>query len=172
MLATPLISLLALASGPQAMPSMDHSAVACPSTPVPLPSGLEGWGRRQPVRAGGTVSTATTVALGSGVTATLLPTLQVTYAVPPHKPGEPASSGGMFAFSVQTAGRYRVALGSSAWIDVLSGTTSVTSVAHAHGPDCTGVRKMVDFDLAPGRYLLQVAGNGGATLPLMVVRLK
>jgi len=33
------------------------------------------------------------------------------------------------------------------------------------------VRKMVDFDLQPGRYLLQVAGNASATLPLMVARM-
>ena len=68
-------------------------------------------------------------------------------------------------------------LGSAAWIDVLRdptlGTSGVAppipSVAHAHGPDCTGLRKMVDFDLMPGRHLLQVVGNSTAVLPMMVV---
>jgi hypothetical protein len=30
---------------------------------------------------------------------------------------------------------------------------------------------MVDFDLQPGRYLLQIAGNGTVQLPLMVTKL-
>lgn len=32
------------------------------------------------------------------------------------------------------------------------------------------VHKIVDFDLEPGRYLLQIAGNETATLRLMVSR--
>lgn len=109
--------------------------------------------------------------IGEGVVATLLPMSAVTYAVPPEKPGNPASSGGVFAFTVSARGRYRVALGGGAWIDVLSGTTAAASVAHGHGPDCTGIRKTVDFDLAAGRYVLQVSGSGSAKLPIMVVRL-
>lgn len=165
------------------MPSMDHTEVVCPATPVPLPSGLEEWVRKQPVGAGDTARTATILPLGSGVTATLLPTPQITYAVHAKKPGGPASSGGMFAFTVPARGRYRVVLGSAAWIDVLRDSTlgtsgvappiqsPIPSVAHAHGPDCTGLRKMVDFDLMPGRYLLQVVGNSTAVLPMMVVRM-
>ena len=161
------------------MSSMGHAEVACPATPVPLPSGLEGWVRKQPVRAGDTARTATILPLGSGVTATLLPTPQVTYAVHAKKPGGPASSGGMFAFTVPARGRYRVVLSSAAWIDVLRDSTlgtsgvapPIPSVAHAHGPDCTGLRKMVDFDLMPGRHLLQVVGNSTAVLPMMVVRM-
>ncbi len=166
-----LIPLLALAANPQAMPAMDHLTVACPATPVPLPAGLEGWTRKQPVRAGATAKTASSLPLGAGVTATLLPMTKIEYAARPEKPGDPASSGGIFTFKIPAAGRYRVALGSGAWIDVLSGTIPATSVAHGHGPDCTGVRKMVDFDLKPGRYLLQVTGSGSVTLPLMVARL-
>jgi len=165
------ISLLALAPSLQAMPLMEHPAVTCPATPVSLPKGLEGWARKQPVHAGGTARTATALRLGSGITASLLHASQITYAVRPQKSGGSASSGGMFVFSVPDSGRYRVALGSGAWIDVLRGTTPMTSVAHAHGPDCTGLRKMVDFDLTPGRYLLQIAGNSSAALPMMVVRM-
>ena len=163
-----LIPLLALAAAPQAMPAMDHPTVTCPRTMVPLPAGLEGWTRKQAVRAAATPKVATPLPVGVGVLATLIPTPQIAYAVRPEKPGRSASSGGIFAFTVPAAGRYRVALGAAAWIDVLSGTTPAASISHGHGPDCTGVRKMVDFDLKPGRYLLQVAGNASATLPLMV----
>ncbi len=48
---------------------------------------------------------------------------------------------------------------------------SLSSVAHAHGPDCTGVRKMVDFRLSPGAYILQLSGATEASLPVMIVRL-
>lgn len=88
----------------------------------------------------------------------------------PEKPGEPASNGGIFTFNVPTAGRYRIALGAGAWIDVLKGAVPAASVAHAHGPACSTIRKMVDFKLQPGRYLLQIAGSSAATLPMMVSR--
>lgn len=166
-----LIPLLTLAATPQAMPAMDHPTVTCPAAMAPLPAGLEGWTRKQAIRAGATANVATTLPLGVGVSATLLPTPKIAYAVRPEKPGGSVSSGGIFAFTVPVAGRYRVALGAGAWIDVLTGTTLATSVSHGHGPDCTGVRKMVDFDLKPGRYLLQVAGNASTTLPLMVARM-
>lgn len=168
--ATFLLPLLLAAASPQAMDGMDHKPAACPATPAPLPAGLEGWSRKTPVRAGATAARATMLTIGQGAVASLLPTPKVTYDVRPEKPGGSVSSGGLFAFTIATAGRYRVALGSGAWIDVLTGTTPAVSVSHGHGPDCTGVRKMVDFDLQPGRYLLQIAGNGSATLPLMVAR--
>lgn len=161
-------TLLALAA-PQAAELMHHEA-ACPATPAALPAGMESWSRPARASAGATAAKATPLAIGTAVTATLLPTPRVTYAMRPEKPGGSVSSGGVFAFTVSTAGRYRVALGSGAWIDVLGGTTPAVSVAHGHGPACSTVRKMVDFDLQPGRYLLQVAGNGTPTLPLMVAR--
>jgi hypothetical protein len=153
------------------MPAMDHPIVTCPATMAPLPAGLEGWTRKQAVRAGATAKVATTLPLGVGVSATLLPTSKIAYAVRPQKPGGSVSSGGIFAFTVPASGRYRVALGTGAWIDVLNDAIPATSVSHSHGPDCTGVRKMVDFDLKPGRYLLQVAGNRSATLLLMVAHM-
>lgn len=166
-----LSSLLLAAAPSQATKVTDHAAAACPATPATPPAELRGWARRTPVRAGATAARATVLPVGEGAVATLLPTPKVTYAVRPEKPGGSASSGGLFAFTVPTAGRYRVALGAAAWVDVVTGGTPAASVAHGHGPDCTGVRKMVDFDLRPGRYLLQVAGNGSTTLPLMVARL-
>ena len=167
---TILLSLLLAAAPAQAMEGMDHAQAACPATPAALPAGLEGWTRQAAVRAGASAARATPLSIGTAVVATLLPTPKLAYAMRPEKPGGSVSSGGLFAFAVPAAGRYRVALGSAAWIDVLSGTMPVSSVAHGHGPDCSGIRKMVDFDLQPGHYLLQVAGNGSATLPLMVSR--
>lgn len=166
-----LIPLLLLAVAAPATQATAHTDTACPAKPAPLPAGLGGWVRKQPVRAGASAEAATMLPIGTGVAATLLPTPKIAYAVRPEKPGGSVSSGGIFAFTAPAAGRYRLALGSGAWIDVLSGTTPVASVGHGHGPDCTGLRKMVDFDLQPGRYLLQIAGNDTTTLPLMVARM-
>ncbi|MET0271252.1 MAG: homogentisate 1,2-dioxygenase [Sphingomonas sp.] len=163
------LSLMLAAASPQAMEGMDHAQAPCVA--ASLPAGMEGWSRRTPVAAGASATTATPLPIGEGATATLLPMPGVAYAVRPGKAGEPTGHGGLFAFTVPTAGRYRVALGSGGWIDVVSGGMPVASAAHAHGPACTDVRKMVDFDLRPGRHLLQIAGGGSATLPLMVSRL-
>lgn len=150
------------------MAGMDHAPAVCPA----VPAELVGWARMTDVTAGGNATGAPMLTIGVGARASLLPTPKVAYPLPPEKPGDPAGSGGLFAFAVPVAGRYRVALGSGAWIDVVRDGIAVTSAAHGHGPDCSGIRKMVDFDLRAGRYLLQIAGNAGPTLPLMVDRLR
>ena len=165
-----LIALAAPQNAPQPKAAMHHDET-CPTTSAALPAGMEDWATPTPVKAGATPDKATRLTLGTAATAALLPTPSVTYALRPEKPGGSVSSGGLFAFEVSAAARYRVALGSGAWVDVLQGTSAAVSVAHGHGPACSTIRKMVDFDLQPGRYLLQVAGNGTPSLPLMVSRL-
>lgn len=150
------------------MAGMDHAPAACPA----LPAALAGWARMTPAVAGARAAGAPVLRIGVGARAALLPTPKVAYPRGPEKPGDPASSGGLFAFAVPVAGRYRVALGSGAWIDVVRDGNAVASAAHGHGPDCSGIRKMVDFDLRPGRYLLQISGNAGPTLPLLIARLR
>lgn len=138
---------------------------------APPPAEMSGWASPRPLDAGRTAERATMLTPGVAISARLPSTRDVRYAVRPEKPGGSVSYGGVFAFTVATPGRYRVALGSGAWIDVLANGKPTTSVAHGHGPACTGIRKMVDFDLTAGRYVLQVAGNGTADLPLMVAKL-
>lgn len=108
--------------------------------------------------------------LGRGVTATLVPGERVTLAAPLEKGFKPGDRGGLFAFTVPVAGRYRVALGEGVWVDVVVGGKALASVNHGHGPDCSPVRKFVDWDLKPGRYLLQVAGHAAATLRLEMMK--
>jgi hypothetical protein len=73
---------------------------------------------------------------------------------------------------VTRPGTYRVALGQKAWIDVVRGRAGVASSAHAMGPRCTGVAKLVDFPLRPGRYVMQLTGAPAPTLPATIVRVK
>jgi hypothetical protein len=44
------------------------------------------------------------------------------------------------------------------------------STAHSRGPECSTLRKMVDFPLQPGRYVLQVSANADARLPILLAR--
>lgn len=164
------IVLSALASASPAIAQHQHAAAACAS-PAPLPAGLAGWTAALPVAAAvraGDVGRAM-LPIGKGARATLAAATAVTYPVAPSRTRD--GRGGLFGFTIKQAGRYRVALGASAWIDVVGDGRAATSVAHGHGPKCSAVRKMVDFDVTPGRYVLQVVGAERPTLDLMVARL-
>lgn len=148
---------------------------ACPtgaSAPA-LPAELSGWLTPREVKAASNADglSAAAIKVGEAAETALLQTPTVTYVSRPEKPGGSVSYGGLLQFAVQDAGTYRVALGSGAWIDVLHNGAAVTSTAHGHGPDCSGIRKMVDFALEPGTYVLQLSANAGEKLPVMVARL-
>src|SRR5690606_5716868 len=102
---------------------------------------------------------------------TLLQTPQVRYPLRPEKPGGSVSYGGLAQITVRKAGTYWIALGSATWVDVAARGRSVTSIAHERGPDCTGIRKMVDFPLTPDRHALQIAANGTPDVTVLVARL-
>lgn len=152
---------------------MEASAPADCTATAALPAEMAGWARRSPLAAADSAKrlSRATLSIGQGIDAALRPTGDVRYAVRPEKPGGSVSHGGLFGFTIAEAGTYRVAIGSAAWIDVLKDGATATSSAHGHGPACTGIRKMVDFPLTPGRYVLQIAANGSPTLPLLLTRL-
>lgn len=175
-----LLALMALAPGGGAMAQdrpVAKEGVSCAATPTALPRDLSGWTRRVPLLAGRDAASAARLEPGVAVDGTLSPTPEVRYALRPEKPGGSVSFGGIFAFRVPEAGRYRVALGSAAWIDVVEAGaigkdgSGFASIGHGHGPDCSGIRKMVDFGLEPGDYVLQIAANASVALPLLVTRL-
>lgn len=148
-------------------------AATCPVDAQALPAELASWNTRTPFAAGkssGELAGAT-LEVGKAVDAALVRTPEVKYDPRPEKPGGSVSYGGLFAFVADSAGTFRVALGSGAWIDVISGGQALESSAHGHGPDCSGVRKMVDFNLEAGTYTLQIAANGQPNLALLVTRL-
>jgi len=96
---------------------------------------------------------------------------QVRYALRPEKPGGSVSHGGLVRIDVREAGTYRVALDSAAWIDLVRDRQALRSTAHGHGPHCTGVRKMVDYSLTPGPYILQISANGQPQMTVLLARL-
>ena len=167
------LALLGLVSLLWQAPATAQETAPCPAQPTALPPELAGWAKRAPLAAATDAARikAATLLDGVAVDAALTRTSELHYAARPEKPGGTVSYGGMFGFTVKQAGTYRVALGSGAWIDLLNGKMAAASSAHGHGPSCSGIRKMVDFPLKPGRYILQIAANGSPALPLMIVRL-
>lgn len=89
--------------------------------------------------------------------------------VAPEKAPAAGTRGGAFALIVTAAGRYRVVLDGAAWVDVVRGAARLGSVEHGHAPPCSGARKLVGYDLAPGRYVVQLSGAQATAATVMIV---
>lgn len=164
-LTAPAVALAQMASAPALTP-------ACVTMDAEIPVELTGWAEKAPVMAASVAADLPKASLtpGKAFLATLPAMSSVAYVDPPEKAGDPAGHGGLFELNIPTAGIYAVALGTGAWVDVLRDGASVRSSSHGHGPSCSTVRKIVAFDLQPGRHVVQIVGSASAALPIMVVR--
>jgi len=134
----------------------------CP-TRVPPPAALSGW--TTPL-----ADTGEALTVGRAYRVRLGPAQAVRFAAVPEKPAAAESRAAVRSFIVTRAGLYRVALDSGLWVDVVQGGRAMPSATHGHGPDCSGVRKMVDYRLTPGRYVLQLSGGRAEVATAMVAR--
>jgi hypothetical protein len=161
------VAVLGLAGHAHAVEPPD----ACPATPAPVPAEFAGWREAQALAPGVTAADAQRAVLPIGVARRLALAFgsQVTYAAPPERPDAGAGKAGLVAFDVARAGVYRVALGAGAWIEVVRGGKTTKSVGHGHAPDCSGIRKIVDFQLTPGRYILQLTASDTPEVTAMIV---
>ena len=108
---------------------------------------------------------------GSAARVSLLPTQWVRYPLRPKPRGNVAKFGGLVALDIARPGTYRIALGSHARVDVVVAGAALEPKAHGHGPGCTGISKMVDYELQPGRHILQLSGNGEAQTSVLIAQL-
>lgn len=131
------------------------------------PPELAAWREQRPIAAGRSSAIAPATPVGSAVRARLHPAGEVAFPVRPAEPG-PGAYAGLLAFDVSRPGRYRVALGERAWIEVVANGRAISSAAHAHGAACAGIAKQVDFDLRPGRHYLELAGAPNASAAVLV----
>ncbi len=162
---------LSVALAPILAHAQEEQRAACTGT-APLPAAYAPWASQADL-----VSAAAVVDLpkaeltpGHAVKTLLHPTRQVAYVTQPEKPGGSVAKGGMLALKIEQAGLYRVALSAGPWIDVLKDGKVLVSTAHSQGPACTGIRKMVDFALQPGGYVLQISANPDEQLTVMLLR--
>lgn len=102
--------------------------------------------------------------------ATLVPQDTMKFPVPPARSrGAPDAKAGIFLFRSGKAGKYRVALTSSHWIDVLHQGKSIDSVDHQGRNGCEWVRKVVEFELPANIMLvLQLSGATDAKVSLAI----
>ena len=148
-------------------------AESCSAGPPPLPPGMVGWTARTSLAAAPSPAGLGTAALavGHGVDATLGPASTVAYAAAPGKPAGPGGRAGLLALSVDAPGTYAVGLSLAAWIDVVDASGApVASTAHGRGPPCSGMRKVVDFPLAPGRYVVQLTTGGDPVVGVLAFK--
>ena len=164
-----LPSLALLLTSPAA--AQETPSASCPAQVAPTGE-LSAW--TQPgtlVAARDTNHTdAAGIEVGKAATLTLLPTRRVAYPVRPGKRARSSTFGGLIQFDVAQPGTYRIGLGSPAWIDVVKNRQGFTSSGHEHGPACSGIRKVVDFPLTPGRYTVQLSGNPTNETKVVVAR--
>jgi hypothetical protein len=74
------------------------------------------------------------------------------------------------SLTIAEAGKYGVAADGKVWIDVIADGKPLTSVGHGHGPDCSGIRKVVWFDLAAGEHELALSKAVAEKVRLLVVK--
>lgn len=165
--------LAALPASAHAQQEAHPGGASCAAMDKSLPPALSGWAGRTSLPAAGAAAEVgkASLPIGKGVDAELKHTSEVSFPVLPEKPGGSVSYSGLYAIDVKEAGDYQVSLGSGAWIDVALDKAFVDSTKHAPGPACSTLRKTVIFPLKPGRYVLEITGNGEPVLPVMVSKL-
>ncbi|HEV7660568.1 MAG TPA: hypothetical protein VGO55_12065 [Allosphingosinicella sp.] len=95
---------------------------------------------------------------------------------PPRKGWRGATTGRTLSFDIDTAGTYAIVLDIPAWIELAwrrgdrNDSHGVESVSHAHGPPCSTIRKIVNFQLIPGNYTVQLSGTNAASARLLIVK--
>lgn len=166
LLAAMLLAVPTVAAAPA------KQAPACPAAPV-LPPELADWARAVPGKtfyAYGEPREADFPTLGAARTELPLHKFEsLRYWITPERKPDPFKFGGLVPIEVKKAGRLIVALDAGAWIDLVRDAKFVKPAAHGHGPACSGIRKMVEFDVAPGRYVLQISSAPAASVRAMAV---
>lgn len=139
------------------------AASPCPTT---VAAEFAGWSKPASVAPGGVLP------IGPVGRLALKPSAGLSFEVTPTKAPAADTFLGVVRFDVAKAGTYRVGLGGAAWIDVVQSGKVLPSTAHAHGPVCSPMKKMVDFALPAGRYALQLSGAKTAELSVSVTTIR
>ncbi len=165
-----LLTAAAIALLPVAAQAQTMQKSSCTETDKSLPAAFSGWAEKTELAAAARAKDIgkSKLVIRHAATVTLHRTPDVSYIARPAKPGGSDSYGGLLAFDIQKAGTYQIGLSSGAWIDVVKNKTAVISTGHGHGPDCSSIRKVVDFPLEAGRYALQISANADPAVAVMI----
>ena len=159
-----IVCLLALCASVPASAAPQGTDM-CREAPLP-PEPWTSWMQSGTAIAGGEAATAPRLILGKPTLATLRPVTQVQFAAPVPAL-VPKSHGGLFTLALKAPARVGIALSGAAWIDVVTDHINQPSVDHGHGPECSGIRKIVWFDLQPGAHVVQIANAPAREIRVM-----
>jgi len=166
------IIAMSLAAAVPATAIAASAAPSCPTAPV-LPPELADWSRNassKTIYAYGDDLGADWSPLGAARTELPLHKFEsLRYGIAPERKPDVYKFGGMIPIEVKKAGRLIVALDAGAWIDLVRDGAAVKPVTHGHGPACSGIRKMVEYDVTQGRYQLQIVNAPTASIHAMAV---
>lgn len=164
-LSLPLIAAFALCAPAVAQEHAGHETPACAAMDAAAPAG---WLKRLELTAAGEDggASAAKLVLGQSAEARLTTGAEVIFPVAPQKTPAGETYAGLFELNIPVAGTYRLSLSEAAWVDVVENGVLIDSGAHAHGPPCSTLRKMVDFPLKAGRHIVEIAG---APKPAIVI---
>ena len=123
-----------------------------------LPAAWSAWTQPEAVTAAPTPATQPELSLGHAYKVQYAPIATVQYPVALKKV-VPNSFGGLFMLTIDKTGIYTVALDGDGWIGMVKDGQELRSASHAHGPDCSTIHKLVDFQLDPGHYTLQISNT-------------
>jgi len=147
---------------------------ACAAMDQSLGDGLGAWRSKADLSAAASAGdlAKSELKIAAAAKVALLQTPKVDYPAPPEKPGGSVSHGGLLGFMVKEPGTYRVALSTPAWVEVVKDGKSIAPASFGHGPECTTIRKIVEFPLGAGAHVLEIAANAENTVNVLVVRKK
>ena len=155
--------LFALCAAP--FPVIAASTPRCVDSP-PLAEPWTSWTQSGDAIAGGEADGAPRLVLGKPVVARLRPASQVQFPVMPAKP-QAKSHGGLFLLALKVPARVGIGLSGPAWVDVVTGRSAAASVDHGHGAKCSGIRKIVWFDLLQGQHVVQISNAPAREIRIM-----
>ncbi len=166
LVATPLAAQNA---GSQAPSPAVEAPATCPAAPVVLEEPWNRWSATpRSIEAGASAAAMPALFMGEPMLLRLLPAPAVTLAAASARPLDSALSAGLATIALDRAARIGIALSDGAWVDVVSRGVEQTSIEHEHGPDCSGIRKIVWFDLQAGTHVVQIVNSPKPAISVMV----
>jgi hypothetical protein len=102
----------------------------------------------------------------------LAPREQVHLAAAPARKNHGAETGfaGLVRLHISAPGSYRVSIAAQAWIDVVGDNMLIGSSDFAAAHGCDAPHKIVQYDLQPGTFLLQLTGATSQHVRVVLTR--
>jgi hypothetical protein len=117
----------------------------------------------------GVASGANVVAVPFAGTARLLPLSAANLPKAPERLPKSGTFSGFLSVSGISKGTYSISLSDAAWLDVIQQDRFLKPKAHSGVQGCEGVRKVVQFELGPEPFVVQISGAQADHLTIAIM---